>query len=138
VEVKERMSKNPVTVKANDSLKDAILKMEHGHFRHLPVLDENEKLTGILTDRDIRLVRPSLAFMNKEDAAEQLWSISVQQATVFYPISVKPETTLKEAAELMLRWRVGGLPVVDHQEKVVGVITYTDLLRELAGREESH
>lgn len=136
--VRDRMSKNPMTVKPHDSLKDAIERMEHGHFRHLPVVDEKEKLIGMLTDRDIRLIRPSLAFVNKEEAAEQLWSISVQQATVFDPISVKPETTLKEAAELMLRWRVGGLPVVDHQEKVVGVITYTDLLRELAGREESH
>ena len=66
------------------------------------------------------------------------WSISVQQASVFDPISVKPETTLKEAAELMLRWHLGGLPVVDGREKVIGVITYTDILREFAGREENH
>ena len=137
VKVKERMSKNPVTVKPGDALKDAISKMEHGHFRHLPVVDEKEKLIGMLTDRDIRLIRPSLAFVNKENAAAQLWSISVQQASVFDPISVKPETTLKEAAKLMLLWRVGGLPVVDHQEKVVGVITYTDVLREFTGREEN-
>ena len=111
--VKEQMSRNPVTVKPEDGLKDAIWKMEHGHFRHLPVVNEKEKLVGMLTDRDIRLIRPSLAFVNKEDAAAQLWSISVQQAAVFDPIAVKPETTLKEAAELMLRWHVGGLPVVD-------------------------
>ncbi len=138
VKVKEQMSKNPVTVKPEDGLKDAIGKMERGHFRHLPVVDEKEKLIGMLTDRDIRLIRPSLAFVNKEDAAVQLWSISVQQAAVFEPISVKPETTLKEAAELMLRWHVGGLPVVDDQEKVVGVITYTDMLREFVGRDETH
>ena len=138
VKVKEQMSKNPATVKPEDGLKEAIWKMEHGHFRHLPVVDEKEKLIGILTDRDIRLIRPSLAFVNKEDAAAQLWSISVQQTAVFDPISVKPETTLKEAAELMLRWHVGGLPVVDEREKVIGVITYTDILREFAGREESH
>jgi acetoin utilization protein AcuB len=134
--VKDRMSKNPVTVKPADGLKDAIWKMEHGHFRHLPVVDEKEKLIGMLTDRDIRLIRPSLAFVNKEDAAAQLWSMAVQQAAVFDPVSVKPETTLKEATELMLRWHVGGLPVVDDQQKVVGMITYTDILREFAGREE--
>jgi CBS domain-containing protein len=138
VKVKERMSKNPVTVKPDDGLKDAIWKMDHGHFRHLPVVDEKDKLLGMVTDRDIRLIRPSLAFTSKEDAAVQLWSISVQQTAVFDPISVKPETTLKEAAELMLRWHVGGLPVVDEREKVIGVITYTDILREFAGREESH
>ena len=135
--VKERMTRNPATVRPEDGLKDAIWKMEHGHFRHLPVVDEQGKLIGMLSDRDIRLIRPSLAFTNKEDAMVQLWSISVQQAAVFDPVSIKQETTLKEAAEMMLRWHVGGLPVVDDQEKLVGMITYTDLLREFVGQEES-
>jgi len=136
--VRERMSKNPAKVKPDDGLKDAIWKMDHGHFRHLPVVDEHEKLIGILTDRDVRQIRPSLAFTTKEEAAVQLWSISVQQAAVFDPISVKPDTSLREAAELMLRWHVGGLPVIDDHEKVVGMITYTDLLREFVGREQNH
>lgn len=138
VKVKERMSKNPETVKPDDGLKDAIWKMERGHFRHLPVVDDGGKLVGMLTDRDIRLIRPSLAVVSKEDAMVQLWSIAVQQAAVFDPISVKPETTLKEAAELMLRWHVGGLPVVEEEERLVGIITYTDLLREFVGRDDSH
>jgi CBS domain-containing protein len=135
--VRERMTRNPATVKPEDGIKDAIWKMEHGHFRHLPVVDEQGKLIGMLSDRDIRLIRPSLAFTNKEDAMVQLWSISVQQAAVFDPITIKQETTLKEAAELMLRWHVGGLPVVDDREKLVGMITYTDLLREFVGQEET-
>jgi len=136
--VRERMSRNPAKVKPDDGLKDAIWKMDHGHFRHLPVVDEHEKLIGMITDRDIRSIRPSLAFVGKDDAAVQLWSISVQQAAVFDPISVKPDTSLREAAELMLRWHVGGLPVVDDHDNVVGMITYTDLLREFAGREDNH
>jgi acetoin utilization protein AcuB len=136
--VKERMSKNPETVKPDDGLKDAMWKMERGHFRHLPVVEGERKLVGMLTDRDIRLIQPSRAFVSKEDAMVQLWSISVQQAAVFDPISVKPDTMLKEAAELMLRWHVGGLPVVEGEDMLVGVITYTDILREFVGREESH
>lgn len=136
--VRERMSKNPVTVKPDDGLKDAIWKMEHGRFRHLPVIDENEKLIGMLTDRDVRLIRPSLAFVDKNDAAVQLWSLAVQQAAVFDPIRVKSETSLKEAADLMLRWHIGGLPVVDDQERVIGMLTYTDILREFVGHEETH
>ena len=135
--VKERMSKNPVTVKPEDGLKDAIWKMEHGHFRHLPVVDDKGKLIGILSDRDVRLIQPSSLFNNKEDVAVQLWSIAVQQAAVFDPVRVKPETTLKEAAGTMLRWHVGGLPVVDDHEIPVGMITYTDILREFVGREEN-
>jgi acetoin utilization protein AcuB len=136
--VRERMTKNPATVKPDDGLKDAIWKMDHGHFRHLPVIDEHGKLIGMLTDRDIRLIRPSLAFTDKEEAAVQLWSIAVQQAAVFDPITVKPDTSLKEVAETMLRWHVGGLPVVEDHDKVVGMITYTDILREFVGREDNH
>ena len=136
--VRERMTRSPATVKPDDGLKDAMWKMEHGHFRHLPVTDEQGKLIGMLTDRDIRLISPSLAFTSKEDAAVQLWSISVQQAAVFDPISVKPDTSLREAVELMLRWHVGGLPVVEDHDKVVGMITYTDILREFVGREDNH
>ena len=130
VKVKDKMTKNPTTVTPEVALKDAISKMERGHFRHLPVVDNDGTLIGMLSDRDIRLIRPSLAFVGREDAAVQLWSLAVQQAAVFDPISVKPETTVKEAAELMLRWHVGGLPVTVDQNKLVGIITYTDLLRE--------
>jgi CBS domain-containing protein len=133
--VKDRMSKNPVTVKPEEGLKDAIWKMEHGHFRHLPVVDDKGKLIGMLTDRDVRLTRPSLAVVNNEEANLQLCSISVQKAAVFDPVKVTPEMTLKEAAELMLRWQVGGLPVVDDNDQLLGIITYTDLLREFVGHE---
>lgn len=136
--VKERMTRDPATVKPEEGLQEAIWKLERGQFRHLPVVDDNGKLIGMLTDRDIRLIRPSLAFVGKEDAMVQLWSLSVQQAAVFDPIKVNPDTTLKEAAELMLRWHVGGLPVVDERERLVGMITYTDILREFVGREEPH
>jgi CBS domain-containing protein len=137
VKVKERMTRNPTVVTPEEALKDAVWKMERGHFRHLPVVDNDGKLIGMLSDRDIRLIRPSLAFVGKEDAMLQLWSIAVQQAAVFDPIKIRPDTTLKEAADLMLRWHVGGLPVADEQDKLVGIITYTDILREFVGREEN-
>ena len=117
-------------------LKDAIWKMEHGHFRHLPVVDEQGKLIGMLSDRDVRLIHPSLAVHQQGRSRGAAWSISVQQAAVFDPISVKPDHSLREAAELMLRWHVGGLPVVEDHDKLVGIITYTDMLREFVGRDE--
>lgn len=136
--VRERMTRNPMTAKPNDGLKDAIWKMDHGHFRHLPVVDEQGKLIGMLSDRDVRQIKPSLAFTSKEDAAVQLWSIAVQQAAVFDPVCLKPDMPLKEAAELMLRWHVGGLPVVEDHDRLVGMLTYTDILREFVGREDGH
>jgi CBS domain-containing protein/predicted CoA-binding protein len=133
----ERMTRNPVTVSAGDALKDALAKMERGKFRHLPLVDEEGKLIAILSDRDIRLILPSLPFVNKEDAGLQVWSMKVEQAAVYDPITISPEAPLKEAAGLMLRWHVGGLPVVDRHGKLIGIITYTDILREFVGRDES-
>ena len=137
VKVKDRMTHNPAVVTPEESLKDAIGKMQQGHFRHLPVVDNAGKLIGVLSDRDIRLISPSLAFVRKGDAMVQLSLLTVQQAAVFDPIFIKPETTLKEAAELMLRWQVGGLPVADDNDKLIGVITYTDLLRDSVGSQQS-
>ncbi len=129
ITVEGRMTRNPVTVKAGDGIKDAMEKMKRGHFRHLPVVDDEGRLIGMLSDRDIRLIRPSLIFISPEDAALQLWSTSVRQAAVFDPVTIYPEALLEQAAELMLRWEVGGLPVVDKAGDLVGIITYTDLLR---------
>ena len=134
VQVSERMTPHPVTVKPSDSINDAITKMQKGHFRHLPVVDDRGKLLGMLSDRDIRLIRPSLAFVSHEDAALQLWSTAVRQAAMFDPVTIPLDASIEQAAELMLRWEIGGLPVVNEGGVLVGMITYTDLLRELVAR----
>lgn len=134
IRVGERMTKNPVTVKSRDAIKDAIEKMKKGRFRHLPVVDDERKLIGMISDRDIRLIRPSLAFVSCEDAEIQLWSTAVRQAAVFDPVTIQAGQPLEQAAELLLRWEIGGLPVVDSGGKLVGIITYTDLLREFMAR----
>jgi CBS domain-containing protein len=130
--VADRMTLGPVTVHPSDGIKDALAKMKTGRFRHLPVVDEDGKLIGMLSDRDIRLIRPSLAFVKDEDAALQIWSTAVRQAMVFDPVTIAPDAPIEAAAKLMLRWEVGALPVVKDKDVLVGVITYTDLLRELA------
>jgi CBS domain-containing protein len=134
--VRDRMTKDPMTVSPGDALKDAIDKLKKGRFRHLPVVDDGGKLIGMLSDRDIRSIRPSLAFVSTEDAAVELWSISVRQAAVFNPVTIQPDAPVEKAAELMLRWDVGGLPVTAESDQLVGIITYSDLLRELVARAE--
>lgn len=128
------MTRHPVTVTARDGLKEALDKMKGGHFRHLPVVNEQRELIGMLSDRDIRLIRPSLAFVSREEAAQQLWSTYVEQAAVFDPVTIRPDAPLEWAAELMLRWEIGGLPVVSDTGLLVGIITYSDLLREFVKR----
>ena len=135
--VSERMTRNPVTAKAQDSIRDAIEKMQKGHFRHLPVVDDKERLIGMLSDRDLRLIRPSSAFVSYEQMLEQLTTTTVEQAAVFSPLAVLHDAPLEEAAILMLRWEVGALPVISGDAHLVGILSYSDLLKELLARSNS-
>lgn len=135
VRVGARMTENPATVAVTDTIQTAIYKMEMGNFRHLPVVGSKGRLVGMLSDRDIRLVRRSLAFAPLERTAAELGSVSVKSVAIFEPVTIHPDALLERAAELMLRWQVGGLPVIDDAGWLVGIITYTDLLREYVERE---
>jgi acetoin utilization protein AcuB len=112
--VASRMSKNPVTASPRDTLAEADAKMHSGNFRHLPVADKG-KLVGMLSDHDVRPHQGDLK------------DTRVTGAMTDDPITVTPETTMEEAAEIMLERKIGGLPVVD-KEQLVGIITTTDLL----------
>jgi acetoin utilization protein AcuB len=113
--VSKRMTEKPVTVDPDHSLARAQSLMQEGRFRRLPVLQEGE-LIGIITDRDLR------------EHAGHLEHTKVNVAMTETPLTVTPGITLENAAALMLRYQVGGLPVVD-RGAVVGIITATDVLR---------
>ena len=134
VTVGERMRRHPVTVKRGDSLESALHKMREGHFRHLPVVNDEGRLVGMLSDRDIRLLYPSVAFVARDHATEQLKKMTVEQAAVFSPVSILPDRPLEQAAELMLRWEISALPVVATEDFLVGIITHSDLLAEFIAR----
>jgi len=74
------MTRNPTTVKRNERIRDALGKMKNGHFRHLPIVDDNNNLIGMLSDRDLRLIHPSSAFVPDEKIIEQLAAFTVEQA----------------------------------------------------------
>lgn len=112
------MTKNPITVKSDEMLAAARRKMEAGEFRRLPVVDRG-KLVGIISDRDLRQHVGALAHV-KVDAV-------MSKALV----SVTPATMLEQAANLLVKHKIGAVPVVE-DGKLVGIITATDLLRAFA------
>ena len=136
VTVREFMTVHPVTVKPADSLKEALEKMDRGQFRHLPVVDDDGKLVGMVSERDIRLIHPSPLFVRPEHVPTQLFMIKVRQAAIRNPVSVGPAASLEQAAKLMLRWKVGALPVVGDGGVLVGIITYVDFLRAFLERDK--
>ncbi|HET8563211.1 MAG TPA: CBS domain-containing protein [Candidatus Binatia bacterium] len=113
--VGNRMSKNPVTVTPDQLLSEARQKMETGGFRRLPVVSDG-RLVGIVTDREMR------------EHIGHLEHTKVNGAMTEKVITVSPSTTLEEAAQLLLRNKIGGLPVVE-QHRLVGIITISDILK---------
>jgi acetoin utilization protein AcuB len=113
--VGDRMTKHPVTVSPNDTLAQAQEKMRSGGFRQIPVVDNN-RVIGIVTDRDIgRRGRHNVV-------------AKVQSAMTNEVLTVPRDMPLDEAARLLLRHKIGGLPVVDRGE-LVGIISTSDILQ---------
>jgi CBS domain-containing protein len=126
--VAEIMQAQPMTLRANESLDMTEDLMSLGRVRHLPVMD-GERLVGVVSLRD--LLACSLSRALDFDGRERrvfLKSVTVREAMSQRLITVSPKSTLAEAAALMLRNRIGCLPVVEG-EKLVGIVTETDLIR---------
>lgn len=113
--VGKRMSRNPVTVNSLDNLSTAKAKMRAGNFRRLPVLEEG-KLAGIVTEGDIR------------EHLGNLERTQVKSCMTEGLLTVTPQTTLEEAATLLLNHKIGGLPVLE-EGRLVGIITTSDVLQ---------
>jgi acetoin utilization protein AcuB len=108
------MTKDPVTVTPEDLLIQARLKMQKGGFRRLPVVSDGQ-LVGIITDRDLR------------EHAGYLDRTEVKSAMSHKPITVTPATTVEASAQLLLKQKIGGLPVIE-KGRLIGVITASDIL----------
>jgi acetoin utilization protein AcuB len=125
------MSKNVVTINEDDSMQDAMKLMKQHSIRMLPVL-KNGSLVGVVTDRDLK--RASASDATTLDVHELLYLISkikVKNIMSKNPISVPPDLTVEETAEILLNNKISGVPVIDTNAKVVGTITQTDLFRVL-------
>jgi acetoin utilization protein AcuB len=125
------MHRNPITVSADAGLSEAWRVMRRNRIRHLPVQDKR-KLVGIVTDRDLRMALPSRATRLEGLERLELWgSIQVWEVMTRVLLTAHPDMGLGEAVQLMLQYKIGGLPVV-RNGKLVGILTKTDLLRALA------
>jgi acetoin utilization protein AcuB len=101
-------------------------------IRHLPVVDENDRLIGIVTDRDIRSVLPSSQFA-KENISEECNYVSkssIKDIMTRNPVTISPIDTIQDALILLHKKHFGALPVVVEQQKLIGIISVSDLLRE--------
>lgn len=117
VTVEELMSRSIITVSPDTTVHVARRKLEDGRMRHLPVVDEERRLVGVVSDRDIL-------------AAHHADTQPVSSIMTGEPVTVFTDTPAYEAVALMVHHRFGCLPVVDTARRVIGLVTETDLLME--------
>lgn len=127
--VERVMQREFASVRSDERLDFVDDVMALGRVRHMPVVDDG-KLVGVVSQRD--LLAASLSRVLDFDAQERrtfLRSIDVREVMAAKPITVAPSATLGEAATLMLRHKIGCVPVVGPAGEALGLVTETDLLR---------
>jgi len=115
--VKKLMVRKLVTIPSSTSILKAMEIMRKHSIRHLPVVD-GEKFMGFLTEGDLR--QGSLLSMVDK--------VSIEDVMIKNPISISPEASIEDAAKLVFKHKIGGLPVVK-DGRLVGILTIVDILK---------
>jgi CBS domain-containing protein len=124
------MTLNPAVTAPDAPLGEAAGTMLEGGFRHLPVVDADQRLVGMIADRDLRAVL-GVELERLSDAPAELLDQQVERAMRTDPIAVGADATLREVVELLSEERIGAVPVTDEAERLVGIVSYVDVLRFL-------
>jgi len=131
MKIREIMQSKVVAVTEDTLAKDAFESMRSRRFRHLPVVNKENRLVGIVSDRDILNI--AVMFEKRPNSPEQYLigdEVKVREIMTAEPTTVSPDDDVGRAVDTMLSLTVSGLPVVD-KGKLVGIVTETDLLRLL-------
>jgi acetoin utilization protein AcuB len=129
--VSRSMTQKVITSTPEASVFDAYEKMSRNRIRHLPVIDADGRLIGIVTDRDIRSALPFSMIKDPARTAEteKVKDLKVMDIMTTEPKTIGPHHTIQDALVLIQELRVGALPVVDKEGKLKGILSVRDLLR---------
>lgn len=130
--VKDWMQSNVITAEPTMGMLDAHKLMRRNKIRRLPITKSNKELVGIVTRSDVRQAEPSEATtLNVWEMNYLLAKLQLRDIMTKNPLKVRPDDTIKVAAELMHNNKIGALPVVDASNIVQGIITESDIFRVL-------
>jgi acetoin utilization protein AcuB len=126
------MRADPLTCHEDDLLIAAAARMASAGVRHLCVVDGERRVTGMLSDRDVRrsFGEPRAALTRKPPA--RFGKLRVRQAWHAGARTVREDAPLTEVIDLLISTRVGAIPVVDREQRLRGIISYVDVLRQVA------
>jgi CBS domain-containing protein len=126
--------RNPVSIRPEESLAAAVRTMAENEIRHLPVVDATRRVVGILSDRDVRAKAGDPREVLEEDGTRlDLEVFTVEDAMTPDPTQVTSETSILEVADIFLDGRIGAIPVVDPDDRLIGIVSYLDLIAYLVG-----
>ena len=124
------MTREPVTAAVDDNLFDAAARMAGRNVRHLPVIDGERHVVGMLSDRDVRtLVGDASRPLRPDDAQVRLRSLRVGDAMTRDAFIVRQNAPFAEVAKVFTDQKVGAVPVVDEADRLVGIISYVDVFK---------
>jgi CBS domain-containing protein len=133
--VEDVMQRDYASVRSDERLDFVEDVMALGRVRHMPVVDGSQ-LVGVVTQRDLLAASLSRALdFDPKERRAFLRSVNVGEVMAKKPITVAPSTLLMQAAQLMLRHKIGCLPVVGAAGEALGLVTETDLLRAAYGED---
>ncbi len=129
--IDKSMTRNVVTVGPESGILEARELMARHRIRHLPVVEGDNILVGIVSDRDIRSTMPSQVLTAEECEKQKdiIGNFKVRDIMTRNPVTISPTDTLEDALLLMQKMSVGAFPVVDQQRKLKGIISVRDLMR---------
>jgi acetoin utilization protein AcuB len=130
--VRDYMTRHPLLAEPTMSTVDAQRFMAQQNVRHLPVVGDGKRLLGLVTRQSLMVDPGRLASLDVWDITRYLSGLTVKDVMIKANnvVTCQQDTTIEEAARVMVERRVGSLPVVD-EGVVVGIITETDLLAHL-------
>jgi len=133
MQVRNLMSRDVVTIGTAESCLDAVVRMQRARVRHLPVLNRDGRLVGIITDRDLRhhLFSPQVfENLGSKPVDEMLDVVRVAEIMSTDVLTVEADASVGDAAVTMRKNRVGSLPVIENG-RMVGIVTEVDILRQI-------
>jgi len=130
--VRDLMTPNVVTVRRTTSLSDLLTLMREGSFRHVPVVDEEGSVVGILSDRDLARV---VGLTPAGWAPFQLADTTAERAMTSPVETVAPDKSVRDAAQRMFEAKIGCLLVVEGRH-LVGILTEADFVRYVANGDD--
>ncbi len=129
--VNDWMSSPVITVGVDESMQRAVELMTESRVGMLPVM-ANGKLVGVVTDRDLKKAAPSsVVLIDVKQVLYHLTHVKIGAIMTNNPVTVFPDQTVEEVAQLLLDRNISGCPVVDHGGNLAGIITKNDIFRAL-------